>query len=265
MRSKLKTTLLILLSLLVLCAFSSDALAAKKKKKKVGGTRRSKAVAYMRAMATIEWTPSSEISYWQPNGACNFKVGNTYRGLPYTQYGRETTLQDFKGFLKKNDQKKSVYNGPTGRYQYRGSDCSSSVSMAWKQVDPEFPICATGAMFPERNQRIVKAGDYDVTSGNDTKKIVADNGKDRMFAAYGKMRPGDAVLMRRGSGHVRLVVKVLPKKQEVVTIEQCGKGPNSEGNFTTWRVDKHYSYEELFNTGYIPISLKAFHAPKKKK
>lgn len=248
----------------VLCvAFPASAEAS-------AASKRSKVVSYMRSMATIQWTPENEISYWKPWNGFNFKVGTVYTGVPYTQYGRETNLKQFKGFLKKEGKQKPKYTGPTNSGGYRGSDCSSAVSMAWQQADPEFPICWTGILFPEHNARVVKVGDYAVTANNSTAKIVQDNGAEKIKAAYAKLKPGDAVFNHApsGAGHVRLVVKVNPKKKEVITIEQTGKNPNgAEGTNSTWRVDKAYSFDELLGTNYLPISLKAFgtSTPKKKK
>ena len=244
--------------------------AQKPSKKTTSGTtssersKRSKAVSYMRSMATISWEPKEDITYWS-NAKLKYQAGTTYRGLPYTQYGRNTSLDEFKTFLKR-EKGKRFYTGPTQAGKYRGSDCSSSVSLAWKQVQADFPICSTGVMFPERNAKIVKVGDYEVSSGSSTRQIVNSNGKEKMFAAYSQLKAGDALLSRNnGSGHVRLVSKVTSKnkkEQKVLVIEQCGynlSDPTRKN--TTWRVQFEYSYEDLFKTAYIPISLKAFRNP----
>ena len=57
---------------------------------------RAKVVEYMRAAATIEWIPTEDIPYWNPEQNFVFKKGETYYGLPYTQYSRNNTLESFK-------------------------------------------------------------------------------------------------------------------------------------------------------------------------
>ena len=213
---------------------------------------RSKVVARLREMATIPWTPSEDIVYWNPKHGVVFKKGERYTGLPYTQRNRQTSVSRFKKHLDSDGR----YVGPA---DYLGSDCSSSVSNAWRAIDPEFPFLSTHLMFPGMGD-IAAVGKYRVTSLNLTSTIVQDNGKEVMFEAYDSLRPGDAVMTRyETDGHVRLVSKNDPERQLVYTIEQSGVIDQGKtvADHSTWRVDREIPYEELFKTNYIPITHKS--------
>lgn len=143
---------------------------------------RAKAVDYIRAMAQIEWTPKSDITWFRPKVGVVFKAGETYYGLPYTQTGRYTTIDQFEKMLDTSDDKK-VYVGPTESSQYRGTDCSSSVTRAWRQINPTLPIVRTKKMIPGITKEIVAVGKYEVNDRS-TKKIIDRNGAETMYAAY---------------------------------------------------------------------------------
>lgn len=210
---------------------------------------RTKVVDRIREMATIPWTPLEDITYWNKKYGVVFKKGEHYTGIPYTQRNRQTSTKRFRKHLDSN----GTYTGPA---DYIGSDCSSSVSNAWRAIDPELPFLSTHLMFPGMG-KIVKVGEYEVTSLNLTSDIVKDNGKEVIFAAYEMLKPGDAVMTRYDTdGHVRLVSKVDPENRCVYVIEQCGvrAGGKTVSDHSTWRVDRKMSYDELFETNYIPIT-----------
>lgn len=210
---------------------------------------RAKVVDRIREMATIPWTPRENLTYWNKKYGQVFKKGELYTGIPYTQRNRQTSLKRFKKYLDP----KGVYIGPA---DYIGSDCSSSVSNAWRAIDPELPFLSTHLMFPGMG-KIVKVGKYEVTSLSLTSDIVKDNGKEVIFAAYDMLKPGDAVMTRYESdGHVRLITKAVPENRFVYVIEQCGvqADGNTVSDHSTWRVDRKLSYDELFQTNYIPIT-----------
>ena len=212
---------------------------------------RAKVVNRIKEMATIPWTPKEDITYWNKKYGFVFKKGELYTGIPYTQRNRQTSSKRFRKYLDQN----GVYTGPA---DYIGPDCSSSVSNAWRAIDPELPFLSTHLMFPGMGN-IVKVGEYDVTSLNLTSEIVRDNGKEVIFAAYDMLKPGDAVMTRyETDGHVRLVVNVDSENLCVYVIEQCGvrADGNTVSEHSTWRVDRKLSYDELFQTNYIPITHK---------
>lgn len=213
--------------------------------------KREKVVESMRAMATVPWTPSEDLTYWVPKYGVMFKAGESYEGLPYTQRNRETTLEIFQENLDQDGR----YIGPA---DYYGTDCSSSVSIAWREVDKDLPCLSTYFMFPGMG-KIVTVGDYKVTSTQSTPKIILDNGEEKIRDCYDKLRPGDVILWRNeGFGHVRLVSALDPERETIYIIEQTGAGKDGlKGKKGTWRIDYAFSYDQMIEDGYVPITHKA--------
>jgi hypothetical protein len=208
---------------------------------------RASAVDYMRAMATLRWKPAYTMTYWNATDGRKWVKDITYTGVPYTQYNK-TSLENFKSTLAG-----STYKGPAARNKYLGNDCSSGVTLAWKHVNSAVTVTYTGNMFPtSANLRAV--GSYRASSKTNTSSIVkSGNSKAVMFAAYAKLQPGDAVVYHIGSlGHTRLVTSVNTQKKTVTCIEQSGL---VTARRTSWQVDKVYTFEQLYQGNYIPVTL----------
>jgi hypothetical protein len=208
---------------------------------------RASAVDYMRAMATLRWKPAYTMTYWNATDGRKWVKDITYPGVPYTQYNK-TSLESFKSTLAG-----STYKGPAARNKYLGNDCSSGVTLAWKHVNIAVTVTYTGNMFPtSANLRAV--GSYRASSKTNTSSIVkSGNSKAVMFAAYAKLQPGDAVVYHIGSlGHTRLVTSVNTQKKTVTCIEQSGL---VTARRTSWQVDKVYTFEQLYQGNYIPVTL----------
>lgn len=220
-------------------------------------TVRDTAVAYMREMATIKWTPSKTITYWSGSGK-SFKAGTTYSGMPYTQNNRQN-LATFKKYLKSGK-----YTGPSTAAAYVGNDCSSAVRFAWLHVNAKISFTYTGNMFPTSNTGVLPVGSYSYTaSKSSTKTIISKSGSSTMYNAYAQLKPGDAIFARVNGvvNHARLVSKVNvvktggkvdANKSTVSCIEQCGISSSRKN--TTWNVDKTYTFANLCSTYYIPIT-----------
>ncbi len=208
------------------------------------GQKRAKVVDYIRQMATIKWTPKKTINYWRTT-SIKWKKGTYYYGIPYSQWTRNTTVAAFKKKMSG-----TTYTGPATNKTYMGSDCSSSCSLAYYQVNKKFPITTTRGMFPVYGY-CKTVGKYDHLKSLSSSKICKKNGKAVMVKAYENLLPGDLVLHGEGSsGHVRMVTYV--GNGYVKCIEQSGleKGAN-----TSWRVDKVYTLDNLFANNYIPVTM----------
>lgn len=234
-------TLLMVFTVLPMAATQADA-----------ATVRDKAVAYMRNMATIKWTPSKTIPYWS-GGTRSFKAGTTYKGMPYTQNNRQN-LATFKKNLKNGK-----YVGPAKSGTYVGNDCSSAVRFAWiNGIGAKISFSYTGNMFPGSKTGALAVGSYSANSTTSTRTITTKNGTSKMYASYAQLNPGDAIFARVSGvvNHARLVTKVTGSgaSGKVYCIEQCGLS-NSRGN-TTWNVEKAYTFKQLYSTYYIPITCK---------
>ena len=220
---------------------------------------RTKVVDYMRAAAGVQWTPIEDIPYYNPEHNFSFKKGETYFGIPYTQFSRNNNLDSFSSQLKTIDGVQ-VYAGPCEYNTYWGSDCSASLSNAWKQVDPNFPSLLTRRMIPDRYKEIVPVGKYVLNYYDSTPNIVEENGFEVMKKAYALLKPADAVIMHVDyDGHAMLVLKNEPENNRLFISDQTGLAngrPKGRDGRSTFRVDCEFTYEELFKHGYIPVALR---------
>ena len=207
-------------------------------------SKRVSAVNYMRRMGTIKWTPKTTITYWR--GVYKWNKGTVYSGIPYSQWTRNTTLGKFEYYLSGR-----TYVGPASQKKYLGSDCSSACSMAYRKVRSSFPILTTYYMFPVKGY-CKAVGSYKHYSLTNSVKICSKNGRSTMYSAYKQLKPGDLVLYGVGTtGHVRMVSAV--GSGYVKCIEQSGLVP---ANKTSWKVDKTYTYAQLYSSNYIPVTMK---------
>ncbi|MBQ6701563.1 MAG: hypothetical protein IJN17_01240 [Clostridia bacterium] len=231
---------------------------------------RARIVDYMRSMSAVEWTPNETFSLNGDHNTwgvdLNFKKGQTYYGLPYTR--AFSGLDDFTVHIENG-----VYKGPCGDYNTMpGNNCSSSCDLAWRRYlvsDTE----ATYTYVPGfGNKTISPVGDYTYPSGNrDTYKIIEQNDQQKLFESYALVQPADAIVKwsdARSAGHARMVAenavvvrnaagKINAGRSYIVVIEQTNKLTTVDGKQSTWLVDKKYTFTELMNDGYIPVTPKA--------
>lgn len=171
---------------------------------------------------------------------------------------------------------------------FPGNDCSSAIINAWNSVltnrSPGLDrIAWTSDMMPGKFQNdIVPVGDYEYpTVSSNTKYIYTKsmnpndetifgmNSKDTIYDAYAQLKPGDAIVYynkisttgEAGTGHSRMVVSVDTENKTVTTIEQANELYQNKGQPTknsTWRVDVQYSFDELYDNGFIPVTMREF-------
>ena len=228
---------------------------------------RLQAVERMRAQAEVEWIPQSDLTWFIPRMGVIFHAGERYKGLPYTQGGRRTSLEDFQALLKEENGQ-PIYTGPTSPKEYRGTDCSGGCSYAWRHVIPVFPVMKTWDMEPGFYSRInpetgvpepwlMRVGHWKMTDFHDSRAVVKENGPEVMAACYDQLLPGDW-LVKRPDGHVRMVSRVEPENRKVFVIEQTGLTPDGKlkSDHQSWRVDYAFTYDELMRDGYLPVTVK---------
>lgn len=200
---------------------------------------RQKAVDYMNQMATVKWTPSKTFLHW--SGGRYWYAGVVYSGIPYTQKARTCDLEKFKRYLSGNR-----YVGPSGQSTYLGNDCSSAVSMAYRKVRSTFPITWTGGMFPKESY-MKCVGNYRAGNSANARTICTSNGISTMKKAYACLQKGDIVL---SNNHVMMVTA---RYGDYVTVtHQTTYSPSLQ---STWRVNEKYTFNTLYNNGYIPVTL----------
>ena len=221
---------------------------------------RERAVAYMKAMAVVEWTPGTDTAgtdYW-----AGYKYGTTIHGIPYTNVW-DSSLEEFTGYLKDG-----VYTGPVGKNTAIGVDCTSSTLAAWGTAITDCSAVWTAQMMPFRNGTI-KVGDYAFKAAMaDTTAIVEANEEQELFKAYAQVIPGDAVLRYKdGEGHCRMVTLYptvvrladgsIDGENSFIYVTEVGvSGVDAQGCKTMWTIDFPYSFNKLIETHYIPITTK---------
>lgn len=232
---------------------------------------RKAAVDYMYEQAAVEWVCGAsfgvkeEWEHWGIN--LDFQEGVKYTGQPYANSQVNVAL--FKKVLKDGK-----YSSPSTSWDdVHGSQCVSSILNALQQVmiidGWSYSLNPGSESFDG-----IKVGDYkvDVNPVNQetpTLKVCENNGKDVIFDAYTKLQPGDTIITVNNWVHARMVVDVnitmnnsgvLNSRRSVVKcVEQTNAFDTSRSDIkTTWRVDKTYTFEELFADGYLPATFEAF-------
>ncbi len=232
---------------------------------------RKAAVDYMYEQASVEWICAEsfgvkeEWEHWGIN--LDFQKDVKYTGQPYANSQVNVTL--FKKVLKDGK-----YTSPSTSWDdVHGSQCVSSILNALQQ---SFIIDGWSYSLNPGSESFdgIKVGDYkvDVKPVNQetpTLEVCTNNGKDVMFDAYTKLQPGDTIITVNSWVHARMVVDVnvtrnsagmLNTRRSVVKcVEQTNAFDTSRSDVkTTWRVDKSYTFEELFEDGYLPATYEEF-------
>ncbi len=239
------------------------------------GDYREIAYNYMLEMANYTWVAGEDFSItWKNEGDfkvnLDFKKGKTYYGLPYSE--QRASLDQFANFVEKG----GTFTSPTYYYEELiGNHCSSSMGLAYQQLI-DFPYA--GSLKPVGTRRGViklidglKQPEGDTTKSWYSEDVITLNGKEKIFEAYANMGRGDILgKFIKTSGHSRMVSKVevqksasgkiLPSRSLVYTIEQTNAFDKINKNKnTTWWVDHSYTFQELLDTQFIPLTLEIFH------
>ncbi len=238
------------------------------------GNPRDIVVAYMREMATVKWVATkSWTTVWKKQGDFNVNLsytrGKTYYGIPYSQ--TEATLEEFQLFLK--DGKFT----PNSQYfeELIGNHCSSAMDMAFQQI-LDFPY--TGTLKPSAAREgllkfpdgIERPDGRSKPEADDwiSEDLFAKNSEKAIMNGYASLGAGDILYKNIiGSGHTRLVVsvntkykdgEVNPRTSTITVIEQTNAWFTQKQD-TTWFVDKKYTFADLYNTLFMPVTFEIYH------
>jgi len=224
---------------------------------------RGKAVAYMRAMALVEWTPHCDMDFTAAWPDLVYTAGARYRGLPYVNF-RNSSLEEFSAFIDEE----GVYAGPAAWTGCAGVDCSSAVLAAWGAISSSFDYVWSLPMM----QYAVPVGDYTIPEGFSAREeatsceVIALNDRQTIYKAYAQLQPGDAVVKYKTAGHVRMICErpvvfyddnggiddtsyVTAHEITVPVFEHCGYK-------TSWKIDTPFSFADLHKTDYLPVTCK---------
>ena len=235
---------------------------------------------FARMQGTLPWISSKSFSYILENGLeLKFDKDVVYGGCPYTNAG--SSLYTYMDYV---DEKtglldESVVNrvGET-----LGNNCCSALFWAWSRVSSTITFTHTQGLVPKTN--MIPLGDYKIDPELDsfrdktTGAICKENGAQKMFECYAKLLLADGMVVNNqsdgtvGARHHVMMVSKLPEvvrnddgtingKESFLTfVEQDevlrpytlenGMELQCEGH-----IDSRYSFENLFNTGYIPFTI----------
>lgn len=260
--------------------------------------RRDIAESYARESLTLLWRSSEPLAYGlaaRDNGTLLCIVPNRlYKGLPYAYgCGTKTAFLEYAGEPDEN----GIYTisglSPAaldyGTYGARvGNDCSSVVTNAWSLIGTSFTTCMSSTMFGDFGA--IPVGEYDFCvpispeTGRitDTSVVATQNGKQTLFAAYAQLQKADALFRQSsgGSNHTMMIVDVHVvyaeglidgDKSYVTVLEQTRsnftKGVTeihpelNELVYVIGGVDKVYKFNSLFNSAYLPVTIKELRDP----
>lgn len=236
-------------------------------------------IDYMYKMANLEWTPSEDIDFTQGENKITdnlyYKKGVKYHGIMYVTGNR--TMTDYDEFSAQLNEK-GEYIGPVARVNAWGNHCSSAVRLAYDLVQKDLKFGSTPGMVPSKKMGTLIVGDYKYEDTfTTTDEIIDLNGAQVLFEAYTHLQPGDCILTCWGpTGHARMIIelnveksasgKINAGRSHVICIEQTSSFDKQakDGKNTTWYVEHVYTFNELFEAKYVPLTISALNNTEKK-
>ena len=226
---------------------------------------------YMLSMANYKWVAGEDFAItWKEQGDfgvnLQFKKGETYYGLPYSE--SRSSLEQFSLFVEEG----GSFTSDTYYYEeIIGNHCSSSMGLAYQQLI-DFPYAGSLKSVGDRRGVIKLIDGLEQPEGETTKSwyssdVISLNGEDKI---YTKMGRGDILgKFIKTSGHSRMVSKVevfktaagkfVPSRSYVYCIEQTNAFEGGSDRKSTWWIDHKYTFKELIDTQFIPLTLEIFH------
>ena len=218
---------------------------------------------YMIREITIPWQPQHDMDFTDTSGSKreqHYKAYEWYFGLPYTH--KCGSLERFCQYLEGNKMKQSVPR--IGWDAYLGNDCADAIYWAWARVSPSITYQLTKDMIVQNGT--VQVGEYELVNHEATKDTCAANGIEVMSEAYACLKGGDAILY--APGHVRMAAEaptVIRREDGTIDPDASYLLCHDQGNVskqaerhTTCNYRKAYSFTNLFEGNYIPITIPEF-------
>ncbi len=235
-------------------------------------------VEYMIKCSEVKWVAKDDFGMvdkfgdsWGVN--LSYTKGKTYYGVPYTDYiinyeYFEDELVDGAYYPKSQMWRESP-----------GLNCRTAIIAAYQQFEPR--VSSVASWTPGQDDFWMKiVGDYEVPKGAVVTQEICDlNGKEKMYESYAQLQKGDIIYdmndLEYYNLHCRVIVeeptlvkngagKVIPSRSYVTCIEQTNSFDKSrtDGVNTTWYINHKYSLENLFEKGYVPLTLEAYDKPR---
>ncbi len=245
-------------------------------------------VDYFRLQASFQWTPNQNFEYVirSSDSVRKFQSGKFYGGIPYvtsSKGGGNLYL-----WMEYYDEKTGVLDltrlAGQDLMDLLGNHCAHGAFWGWSRVVNSAKIRGTRT-YTQKNGCIT-VGPYtydpnleefstsDPALGSD--KVCTKNGEQVMYQSYAKLLPADGINATHvNNWHVRMISQAAHveyeadgtidgKKSYVLCIEQASSpkeytAPDGTKLSIMSGVDKKYTFEQLYKTGYIPFSFAEFH------
>lgn len=256
--------------------------------------RRDIAESYMRQSLSVLWKTDKNIIYGldssRDNGLKLYLIeGRIYQGVPYAY--AVGTQDSFLEYATGEPDKNGVYTisgleDTAVNYESYGArvgnDCSGVLTNAWSLIGTSFDSSRSCEMTEAHG--VIPVGEYnfnpviDESTGNITftGDATAGNGPLTMYNAYAQLQKADCVfrVARDGSNHSMMIVDVNVvyqgnmidgKKSTVTVLEQTRKNQTKQKRydhpqlgevFLIGGIDVTYTFADLFNATYLPVTVK---------
>ena len=230
-------------------------------------------VDYMYEMADVKWSPANDIDTTDIHKSLYYNKGEIYYGLPYINLSTDADLDDFINDMVWDEEKQMyIYETATNRDNTKGNDCSSSILLAYKRFDNgAITAYDTASCFPLGDKSgIYPIGDIVVNGSEKQTDTITNNTEEQVhFEAFALLQKGDSVIWKtEGPGHIRMVLevnvernnagKINGRRSYVKTIEQTNQfDTTNKERKTTWWIEHSYSFADLREKFYIPVTCKA--------
>ena len=232
--------------------------------------RRNLCVDFFRFCQTFTWCPNTTCSI----GSRALSRSNLYSGFPYQH---DATASVYR-YLEYYDPETGVLDMKemSAEPKLFTNQCTWGSFWAWGRVintsDNSWTATCT------RKNGFLPVGPYQndlddyMGKGKDTFYVCTTNGKDVMDRSYALLEKADALVNHDitagtyGAGHIMMVSGNNPAARTVTVIDQFSvryTRQDSAGASTTaeGRLDQTYTYDELYENGYLPFTFKEFLYP----
>jgi hypothetical protein len=246
----------------------------------------------MRKITDVVWRAGEDLVYTQEsdtlpekaNKILTIKAGRLYKGMLYSFAGG--TPEAFFAFADTVDEKGipvirglrwDAVSGASDTARI-GTDCSGAVQRSWAAAGADIRALSTRAMCPANGFMLV--GEFLAPQDHVSSEEIQANGLDVMCEAYALLEKADAVVCRWKTGHTRMVLGVQvvrrgdgsidPEASYAETLEQTRGFMRKDAKYFDEKLgedvyiicgNEKYSFADLYQTGYMPITCRAFTDP----
>lgn len=210
------------------------------------------------------------------------QAGRLYRGIPYSYTG--ASAWNFYDYASEPDENgistiSGVHwrnlNGGSTVGAILGNDCSSSIELSWDYIGSNIQLANTS--FMTKMYGYLPVGEYQSSENQNimTPDTCKANGIDVMAKAYSGLLKADAVVKRDSTwGHTMMIVEnhvvraadgaIDPQESYITVLHQTTSYMKKEAKvfdptygedvYIIYGIDDKYTYKELFDQGYLPIT-----------